>query len=133
VIPWTTTELRWRSTLLGAMIPGEQLAGLPGLAAIEQQPFWALFEQAAPPLVRLGLRAAVWVLTCWAPLLLLGRLRLFGSLAPADADELLLRAARSRSYLLRQLVTLLKVLACFAYFHDPEVRQRVEGFGGEGR
>ena len=79
-------------------------------------------EGEAPGLVRLGLRVAVWALT-FAPLLLLGSLRLFPGLAPDRQDLLLQRAAGSRFYLLRQLVTTIKALACLAYFRDPRVRR----------
>lgn len=126
MIPWTRTERRWRDALFAASIPPGSSPGLPGLAALDLQRFWTLFDRTAPPLVKLGLRVAVWVLT-FAPLFLLGRPRLFSGLGPDDADRLLVRAAGSRSYLLRQLPATLKILACFAYFQDPGVRARIAG------
>jgi hypothetical protein len=139
---WTGLEQRWRDTLLAAMIPSarrEPVVGtangelsargshaaapeLPGLAELNLEPFWSELERCAPPLLRLGLRVAVWALT-WAPLLLLGRARTFGGLRRTDQDRLIDRATRSRWALLRQLALTLKVVACLAYFRDPAARE----------
>lgn len=105
-----------------APAPGTD-APLPGFAELDTTAFWAEVDRAAPPLLRLGLRVAVWVLT-WLPIVLVGRLRTFPRLSAPEQDQLLCRAAASRWYLLRQLVTLLKALACFAYFREPAVRGR---------
>ena len=130
---WSARERRWRDALMAALIPvgppndgrpEQDPAGrLPGLAELDTTSFWADLDQAAPPLLRLGLRVAVWALT-WMPLVLVGRLCTFPRLSPDAQDQLLSRAAASRWYLLRQLVTLLKALACFAYFREPAVRAR---------
>lgn len=121
---WSERERRWRDALLTAMIPASALdSDRPGLGEVDTEPFWSDMEQAAPPLLRLGLRFAVWVLT-WAPLLLIGRARSFRRLAGPEQDRVLERAASSRFYLLRQLVMMLKAFACFAYFRAPNARRR---------
>lgn len=112
---WTALERRWRDVALEAV--------MPGFAEVDHGPFWAALDRAAPPLLRLGFRVAVWTVT-WAPPLALGRLRTLPRLPPADRDRLLARLAGSRLYLARQLVTTLKLMACFAYLRAPAVRAR---------
>jgi len=129
VIHWTAFERRWRDALLAAVIPAPPDAERPGLGALDLASFWQSFAKAAPPLLGLGLRVAVWVLTL-APLFLLGKLRLFPSLAEPQKDRLLCRALGSRLYLLRQLVVSLKAVASFAYFSDPAVRAALDAAKG---
>jgi len=128
-LPWLPMEQRWRDCLLAAVLPSEPATGRPGLGDLDPGDFWDRVRQVAPPLVLLGIRAAVWVLT-WSPPLLLGRLRTFGGLSPEQQDALLVRAASSRWYPLRQLVDLLKLMACFAYFRHRAVREPLGVPGG---
>lgn len=121
MMAWTAAERRWRDTLLAALIPSGPGDGPPGLADVDTTSFWIDLERAAPPLLRLGLRLAVWVLT-WLPLLFIGCPRRFSALGPTDRDRMLERVAASRVFLLRQLLQTLRVIACFAYFRAPEVR-----------
>lgn len=117
---WSSWERRWRDALLEAMIPGGH--GLPPLTSLELGGFWREYQATAPPLVRFGLRASVWLLT-WLPL---GKLRPFHRLPAAARDRWLNRAARSRFYLLRQLVMTVKMIACLAYLTDGDVRAQLE-------
>ena len=123
MIPWSQTERRWRDTLLGAMIPGAPERSLPALGDFDTRAFWRQFGRVAPPLVRLGIRVAVWVITL-APLFVIGKLSLFRKLKAPDRERVLRRLGDSRFYLLRQLVLAVKALACFAYFHQAPVRAR---------
>ncbi len=120
---WTAAERRWRDALCAALIPPGR--ALPGIAAVDTAPFWAEWERAAPPLLRFGARVAVWALT-FAPLVVVGAPRLFPRLPRAAQERVLARAASSPSYLVRQLVVTLKLLACFAYLRDPSVRAALE-------
>ena len=120
MVPWTRMERRWRDALLGSMIP--RAGDRPGLGELNLTDFWTLYREAAPPVLRFGLRVAVWSLT-WGALFAAGRP--FHRLEPARQDRLLERAAGSRWYLVRQLVTTLKLIACFAWLHDPKVRALV--------
>jgi hypothetical protein len=100
------------------------------VGALDLDGFWPAFRAAAPPLLRAGLRAAVWTLTLAGPLWFAGRFARFHRL-DADARELVLqRAAGSRSYLARQLVNALKVVACFAWCADPGARRALLATGG---
>lgn len=123
MIVWTPWERRWRDALFGALIPPH--AKGPGLGALDLTAFWNELTFVAPPLLRLGLRVAVWMLTL-SPLLLLGRVSLFPGLSDDEKDALLTRADSSRLFLLRQLVAVLKVVAGFAYFSDPRVRASLD-------
>jgi hypothetical protein len=118
----TRLERRLCGSLLRAMIPP---ASLPGLADAALVDFWPELERAAAPLLLLGLRAATLLLGALGPLAWLGRWRLFPSLAPAEQDALLVRAAGARWYLVRQMVVLLKAVACWAHLRDGAVRARI--------
>jgi len=128
-LPWLPVEQRWRDCLLAAVLPPDPATGRPGLGDLDTGDFWERVGRVAPPLLLLGMRAAVWILT-WSPLLLVGRLRTFGGLSPEERDTLLVRAAGSHLYPLRQLVDLLKLMACFAYFRHRSVREPLGVPGG---
>ncbi|MBW1880539.1 MAG: hypothetical protein JRI25_03980 [Deltaproteobacteria bacterium] len=128
-LPWLPMEQRWRDCLLAAVLPPDPATGRAGIGDLDLREFWEQLQRVAPPLIQLGLRAAVWVLT-WSPVFLLGRLRSFGGLSPEERDTLLVRAAGSRWYLLRQLADLLKLMACFAYFRHQSIREKLGVPGG---
>ena len=121
---WLPFEQRWRDTLCAAILPALPDGSHGGYPAVETEIFWARLFRVAPPLVRLALRASVWVLTLTAPFMALFRLRLFTSLPPADRDRVLCSAASSRLWTVRQMLFLLKLFTCFAVFGDPSARSR---------
>jgi hypothetical protein len=118
---WLGFERRWCDALFGAMIPAA--GGRPGVTDLDLAAFWRLYEECAPPLARLGFRAAVWILTLMP--IVAGRLRPFTALDAAQRDAFLVAAAASPFYLVRQLVMTVKTFAAFAYFHDAAVRARI--------
>lgn len=122
----TLLERHWRDALLAAMIPPSEAGRLPGLGALDLTPFWLTYREAAPPLLRIGFRLAVLALT-WLPVMLHGRP--FHRLPPDDQDRFLTRMAVSRSYVLRQLVTVVKLIACFAYGFDPAIQRAIREAG----
>ena len=117
---WLGFESRWRDALFGAMIPPS--GSRPGLANIDQTRFWGTLDQSAPPLVALGLRAAVWILT-FMPCFMFKYLKPFNRLSADKKDEFISCATRSNWYLVRQLVMTVKAFSAFAYFSDPGVRK----------
>lgn len=123
---WLGFERRWCDALFGAMIPAA--GGRPGVCDLDLAAFWALYDESSPPLVKLGLRAAVWVLTLMP--ICSGRLRPFTSLDPAQRDAFLVAASASPFYPVRQLVMAVKTFAAFAYFQDAVVRRQFEAPGG---
>jgi hypothetical protein len=124
---WTAPERRWGEALMSAMIPAGA-SPLPGIADLDLDAFWSRFDAVAPRLLRLGLRITVWVLTFW-PLLHPRLLRPFHRLPAEDRDAFLEGLCASSSYLLRQLVTTLKLVATLAYFHSDPPRAFFEGVG----
>ena len=81
-------------------------------------------KQRAPRRFILGLRVAVW-LVVWSPFVVVRRLRRFQGLAPKDRLELLERLATSRVYFVRELVTLLKMVACLGFCGMPVIQSQV--------
>lgn len=109
----TGFEQRWCERLLQAVIPGPN-----GLASIDLTAFWVRFQAAAPPHLRLGLRVATWGLS-FAPLFICRR-PLFRQ---SDPDVCLQRVAAWP--VLMDLAEIVKVVACFAYFQDAVIQERV--------
>lgn len=120
----TSLERRWRDSLLAAIIPGAEGGRLQGLATLDLDAFWARFRSMAPLLVRVGFRFAV-VALCWLPLFRYGKP--FHRLSADTKDRYLQAVSASSSYSIRQLVAVVKVFACFAYFQDPGIQATVRG------
>lgn len=149
----STAERRWLAALLAAMIPRAELeeaqprggrltgpAPLPGLAELGADRHLDELLRAAPPMLALGLRVATWTLT-FGPAFFIGRLARFEALDADARDLVLCRASHSRLWLVRQLVLVLQLAACFVYFAAPAARERFPGarhvppdgrVGGEG-
>jgi len=119
---WFDFERRWCRALLVAILPDGEL---PGIGAIDLEPFRSRLSTHAPPLLRFGLRASTWLLI-WLPMLDPRALRPLHRLPRHRADAFLARAAGSRLYPLRQAVLAAKTIACFALLHDDDVRRRVD-------
>ncbi|HJN74552.1 MAG TPA: hypothetical protein QGF58_11515 [Myxococcota bacterium] len=117
---WTSPERRARDQILSAMLP--PLPGQPGFEPAAVELFWPELESHAPPLLRWGLRAAVWVV--WASALARGRC--LGSLSPPQRAELVQALGDSALYPLRQVALVLKLVLCFAHFQRPDVRRAAE-------
>jgi hypothetical protein len=118
----TSLERRWCDALLSAVLPRTEK--LPGIAAVPLDTFWVQFRSAAPFLVRFGFRFSVLAL-CLLPLLRYGRT--FPQLGALQQDAYLRWLLTSRSYALRQLITVVKLIGCFAYFQNPQVQSIVRG------
>ena len=127
-IPWTRAERRWRDALCAAVAPPLANGTLPDISGRMGEGFWSEVEAAAPPLLRLGLRGAV-VGLALSPPLLVGRLTTFDRLTPDEQERVVTRVAGSRWFIARQLPLTLKLMVCFAYLRDPEVRAAVERQG----
>ncbi len=120
----TATEKAWAETLFGAIVDTEGQAGFPPFSAIDPSAFWDRFETAPAPLVRAGLRPMLHTLT-FLPLVS-GFKKPFFSLSPEERGRFLESVERSPRYFVRQSLTTMKTLACFAYFEDPTVRAKFE-------
>ncbi len=120
----TAFERRWQQALFAALIPGVPGGRLPPIRTLDLAAFWTRYEGAAPFMLRIGLRLAVAALT-WMPLCRYGRP--FHRLDADRQDAFLARQNSSRLYIVRQLVTVVKLIACFAYFRDPTIQAAVRG------
>lgn len=123
--PWSAFERRWRDALCDALLPGSPNGAVPLFSESDPDVYWVELLQAAPPLMRFGLRASVWALTL-APLLLLGSPRLAHRLSLERRGELLRRASVSRIYPLRMGVEVLKLVTCFSALRAPRLRDQLE-------
>jgi len=99
---------------------------LPGLFEAGFDDFLARFEKTAPPSMRFGFRAALFAAT-WLSPLLIRRLPPLSRLPQEERERGLEALAKSRFYLLRQTMLVLKAVACFCYGADAKVR-REAGF-----
>lgn len=117
---WLDFEMRWLRQLLDATVP--DLPERAGLPQVDLMTFWPELGQAAPPLLRIGLRVTTWVFT-WLPLVLPGFYRPFFALAADQRDAFLSQMGDTPVFLLRQLAATLKVIASFALFRDPASRR----------
>ncbi len=119
-------ERRWAETIFDALLAIEGEHGLPGFPTVDATAFWRALGEAPSPSFRLGLRAFVWALT-FLPLFDARARRPFFALPRATRLALVAEGIHGRSYLTRQMFAALKMLACFAYFDDSNVRAAVTG------
>lgn len=119
-------EQRWLLSILKALLPSR--ADQPGFEAVNFSEFWPLFKQAATPLLVFGVRAATWFVF-WTPFYWIGRWRNFNQLSPDEQDRVINRAATAKFFLVRQMLNTLKIVACFAYFREPLLRQPFRQLG----
>lgn len=120
-------ERRWAEALFEGIIatggdPHE--AGLPAFADTDHDAMWRAFEEAPSPMVRAGLRPMLHTLI-FLPVVS-GYRRPYFALSAEERARFLESIDGDRRYFVRQSLTTLKMLACFAYFDDPRVRARYE-------
>jgi hypothetical protein len=126
VIPQPKFEQRWRRALFDAMLP-EPGDGLPAMADVQLESFWPRFDAVAPIHLRFALRAATYTLGGALPFAL-GYRRTVAGLSPTQRDVLLQRAAGLP--LVCELVEVVKIVCCFAYFDVDQVQRRVRAEAG---
>lgn len=124
----TAAEKRVAETLFAAIVPGET-AGMPAFAALDRARFWECLRTAPGPSFGPGLRAMVHGLNL-LPLADRRFRRTFTALSPDERETLLVELASDERYAVRQMLTTLKMVACFAYFDDPVVRARFDVASG---
>jgi hypothetical protein len=124
-VKWYPAEKRLRDAVIEAMIPAPG-DGLPAMADLDRRAFWAQFEDTAPLHLQLAMRAAALTLGAALPRAL-GHGRSLDALTPADRDRVLERAEALP--LFADLVEIVKIVACLAYFDDAGVQARVRAGG----
>lgn len=117
-------ERAWIEQIFEAILPAET-AGLPALRASDRASFFRTIEEATGPTFIPGLRAMVHALAV-LPLGYAGYRRPFFALDVDRRRAFVADLARERGYVARQLLQTMKILAAFAYFEDPAVRDRFD-------
>jgi hypothetical protein len=106
--------------------PAVLAAVVPGLEDCDLDAFWEEYRRAAPPLLRFGFRASLVALELLPPLMI-RRLALFRQLDEQTRADYLAKVDASPSFALRQMMQTIKLIGCFAYLRDEDVRRRVDG------
>lgn len=118
-------ERRRLATVFAVVLPETDSApDAPTAAELDTDAFAEHLVAQAPAQFTLGLRAALWI-TELAPPLLLGRWARFSGLSTAERVQLLERLESSDVYLLRELPTLFKTVACLGVCGLPHVQDRL--------
>lgn len=107
-----------------ALLPPEGPASLPGAFDAGFEGFYARFEETALPEMRLGFKAALFV-GVWVAPLLIGRLPPISRLSSEDGARALEGLGKSRFYLIRQMLLLLKAIVSFHYGAQRPVRDAI--------
>lgn len=113
----TALERGWAEQLFSAILAADEPTNSDAM--------WRAFEDATSPMVRAGLRPMLHTLT-FLPVVS-GFGKPFFALSPEERERFLASIDGDRRYFVRQALTTLKTLACFAHFDDPNVRARVGG------
>ena len=124
--PLLPFERRLAEQLFDAILGVEGSEGLASFASLDHQAFWRTLAGRTPPYFGPGLRAAVHLLSLM-PLGMPGLHRTFPRLSREQRLECVARLEGSPRYLVRQSLATLKILACFAYLEDSDVRARLGG------
>ena len=114
---WTKTEARLRDALMATILPAPG-RGLPAIEDVDLRSFWVRFDAAAPVHLRLGLRVATLVLGALPRVL--GYRGTLPDLSAEEREAFITRAAGMPGF--GELVEIAKVVACLAYFTDPQVQ-----------
>lgn len=109
-------ERTWADALFDAVL---------GTPVADRERFWTLLSERGPSTLGAGLRLAVHTLT-FLPLTMRGYGRPFFALDTEARLDCIEAMATHPRLLVRQVVSTLKVLACFALLESPGVRQRLE-------
>jgi len=103
---------------------GDPGAGLPPVDQVDLDGFWVRFDATAPRHLAAGFWVATVVIASLLPRLM-GHLTGLARL-DADAADAVVQRAGSLP-LVTMLTDVAKVVACFAYFSDPQVQTVVQG------
>lgn len=125
-------ERAWAEPLFAAILGPTEEHGLPSFDAIDHTAFYRAIDSAPGPMFAPGLRGIVYALT-FLPVADARFGRPFFRLDPDERLRCIEAMAASERYAVRQMISTLKILACFAYFEDERVRARSKSALGEAR
>lgn len=110
--------------VLETLLPSATEPTLPGIFDAGFEVFYADFERTAVPALRRGFKLAL-VVAIWIAPCLIGRLPPLTRHDPPTRARALAALGTSRSYLLRQMLVLLKSVAALSYGADRRVRDSI--------
>jgi hypothetical protein len=117
----------WEQTWAEAVLTAFLVDGSPGLntkqGEVDYLSTMRRMRNGGTALAAFGLRAAVWMVAT-APLWLLGRFVMFGTLAASERSEVLARLLNHKTFAVRELTLLLKLTAAMALLGTASVRAR---------
>jgi hypothetical protein len=124
-------ERRWAEVLFDAVLGVGGSSGLPSLRTLDTTDFWRVLAEKTPPYFGPGLRAAVHALT-FLPVTMAGYRKPLFALDAAARRACIERLSADGGVAVKQLLSTVKLLGCFALFEDEGVRRRL-GAGAEVR
>ncbi len=110
--------------VLDSLLPPGGAVGLPGAFETGFERFEAEFCADAPPQMRLGWKTALFA-AAWISPLLIARLPPLDRLQPDEREAALEAMGKSRFYLFRQILLLLKAVTSLGYGATAAVRRAV--------
>lgn len=118
-------EREWTAKMMDAIIPPGVVSDFPKSAS-ETGAVGVLEEliKYTPFLTALGFRTTIWFIEILGPILS-GRPHRFSKLDPASREQILAKLSKSRIYFFRQMVSLLKMTACFGWGSDPDTKRGI--------
>jgi hypothetical protein len=119
-------ERRWAEVLFEAVLGTGGSDGLPRLRSVDCRDSWRLLGEHAPGLVMSGLRAAVHALT-FLPLTMPGFRRPLFALSREARLACIEQLGADERVVVKQALSTVKLLACFALLEDGAVRARLGG------
>jgi len=118
----TSMELRWARAAMGAIFPPGGGGTIPvGAGHLDVDGFLVALVGELPLRAGLGIRAAIWMCAL-APLWVLRRPKLLADLDAEPRLRVVTALFQSSSYVVRQLVLLLKVFGALLFASAPAVR-----------
>ncbi len=126
MVPYLPFERTWAEAILVATVPAGERH--PGLGAVSLDRFWDVFGQSAPFLMKIGFRVAIWFVAL-QPIWSLSGWRTFAGSSPEDRQQSLQALNSSHRAMTEQLLSLIKLMACFAYFEDAAIQDRFRSAG----
>lgn len=114
-------EQAWAEALFEAILGPVEEHALPSFASIDKTSFYAAIDHAPGPQFSPGLRGMV---TAASLSTVPSFGRPFHALDRAQRSAAIDRMAKDERFVIRQILSTLKILATFAYYEDPEVRRK---------
>ena len=117
---WTKLEKKMALDLMSGLMPEKK--NIRNFHSFDLETFWQIFELRSPKSVNYGFRFCVWFLY-FLPMVFIGASYPVRNMPQDKKNYYFSRISTSRSFFIRQLVNLLKIMSSLAYFHDEKNRK----------